>query len=114
MLASTLSLNDYLLVGFRGCSLHAPVVAQPRQALPLTQCPAATDPALDPVPCCDRQLLILLQLQGPHSPAPLFEVPEQAVISLAARKTDSTPEAARPEGLELPTAGADSLQQAPV
>ena len=50
----------------------------------------------------------------PHSPAPLFEVPEQAVISLAAKRTDSTPEAARPEGLELPTAGADSLRQAPV
>ena len=53
-------------------------------------------------------------LQGPHAPAPLFEAPEEAVVSLAAKRSESVSEAARPEGLELPTAGADSLRQAPV
>ena len=79
-------------------------MTEPRQSQPLIQ-----DPDVAARPSSS-----LLLLQGPHSPAPLFEVPEQAVISLAAKRTDSTPEAARPEGLELPTAGADSLRQAPV
>ena len=52
-------------------------------------------------------------LQGPHTPAPLFEAPE-AVVSLAAKRSESVSEGSKPEGLELPTAGAESLRQAPV